>query len=498
MTSLWLDRSRLTPQQTLDSEDLSFDYVVVGAGLTGLVTALLLARGGAEVAVVEARSIGAAATGNTTAKLSLLQGTRLSEISSKHSAATTQHYVDANEEGQQWLLRYCEAHEIPVQRETAYTYANTAAGADSVRAELNACASAGLNVEWTDELPELPFPTHGAVRLDNQAQFDPMSVLEGLATDLLERGVQIFENTRVQSVSRRNGGQSVETEHGSVHAKKVVLATGTPILDRGGYFARLEPERSYALAFTVPGSIPRGMYLSADKPSRSLRYAPGNGEDLLLVGGNGHPVGRSDSPATLVEDIVEWTQTHFSGAQLTHSWSAQDYTAIDELPYVGTLLPGLDSILVATGYAKWGMTNAVAAALALASREFGGQLAWADAMRSWRPSQLVGLPKAAQANAGVGLNMATGWLRAALSTESSPPTEGSGHVDRSGIRPVATCTVDGVTKRVSAVCPHLYGIVKWNDAERSWDCPLHGSRFDSDGTVLEGPVTSNLQALPPG
>lgn len=165
--------------------------------------------------------------------------------------------------------------------------------------------------------------------------------------------------------------QRTEADEPVVAAKQCVLATGAPILDRGGFFARLKPQRSYCTAFTVPTPPPRAMYLSADSPSRSVRYAPTRDGERVIVGGNGHVVGRG-AEAAAVADLVAWTKLHFPGAELTHVWSAQDYEPVHELPFVGPLLPRSESLFVATGFAKWGMTNGVAAALLLAKRLLGG------------------------------------------------------------------------------------------------------------------------------
>ena len=287
----------------------------------------------------------------------------------------------------------------------------------------------------------------------------------------------------------------VVTDAGAVSADTVVLATGIPFLDRGGYFARLEPQRSYAQAFRVPGLIPTGMYLSADSPTRSIRSVPHEDGIRVLVGGNGHTVGRYQPTSDRVADLTEWTKRHFPGAELTHAWSAQDYRAVDDLPYVGPLLPWSENVLFASGFAKWGMTNAVAAALALSSRLLGGATSWAQAFESWSPHELKGVFDAAKANASVVVELGKGWLRPKASP-TVQPGDGEGVVERSGLRPVAVCAVDGRTSRMSAVCTHLGGVVTWNDAERSWDCPLHGSRFSADGAVLEGPATRDLAPAP--
>ncbi len=486
VTSLWLDRPPIAIPATA-YVDGDYDCAVVGAGLTGLVATLLFARAGCRVALLEARTIGAAATGNTTGKISLLQGTHLSAISAKHSTDTVRRYVGGNREGQQWLLQFCAENDVDTQHADAVTYAGTEKTRDRVRAELRACRQAGLEVDWCEQA-ELPYRTYGAVRLPDQAQFDPMEVLAALTAQACRHGATVFEHTRVRGVH----GNLVSTDRGTLRAPTVILATGTPILDRGGYFARLEPNRSYAAALRVPGPIPREMYLSADQPTRSLRYAPHGGEDLLLVGGSGHVVGRTRSERAHVTEMIDWARTHFPGAEPTHRWSAQDYTAIDELPYAGPLLPGADNIHVATGYSKWGMSNAVAAALAITGTVLGGHMPWARAYRTWRGSELTGVPRAAELNARVARYLGTGWLGAAAARDGVAPGEGEGRIERHGIRPVGVCTVDGSTTAVSAVCPHLYGVLKWNDADRSWDCPLHGSRFSHDGKLLEGPATRDL------
>lgn len=499
MTSLWLANrgNRAIPANPMVDADRSADVAVVGAGITGLITAVLLARAGKDVLVLEAQFPGAGATGNTTAKISLLQGTKMSKIVGKHGVKRAKQYLDGNREGLEWLTAHCEAHGISVQREDAYTYAQSEKGLSSVREELAACKSVGLDVTWVDEA-DVPFPFAGGVRLPEQAQFDPMPLLDSLIVELDERGGRLAQGVRVQKVSSKPDGLalSVRTNDGAefdMHATQCVLATGIPILDRGGFFARLQPNRSYCMAYRVPGDITRGMYISADSPTRSIRYAPTAEGDRLLVGGAGHPVGHRKSPASSVQELDAWAKLHYPGAMQTNYWSAQDYTPIDELPYVGPILPGNDKIFVATGFDKWGMTNGTAAALALSSRILGGRMDWAEAFASWSPHELSGIPKAMQLNMEVGLYLARGWITPVTRIGDRTPEEG-GVVSGPPWDLEARSVVDGVEHRVSPVCPHLGGIVNWNDADESWECPLHGSRFAPDGTLLEGPATRNLTA----
>jgi len=438
--------------------------------------------------------VGSGTTGGSTAKVSLLQGTQLSRLAGRQSVSVVREYVAANTEALAWVDRYCADHGVGLQKRPAYTHATTASGESSARRELAVAQEAGLPVSWV-ETPELPFITRGAVHLPDQSQVDPMELLGALAADVRAHGGTVVEGVRVRRVTGR-APVRVETSAGELTATRIVVATNMPILDRGGFFARASAQRSYCLAFAGAEPPVSGMYLSADSPTRSLRDAPGHhGTDgpLLLVGGNGHGTGRHPSPQSCLDDLREWTEQHFAGARLTHAWSAQDYVTSNALPYVGPVLPRRDDVLVAGGYAKWGMTNGVAAALALSSRILGGHTPWASVLESWSPTWLRGAPQAGLMNAEVGLEMTRGWLRPLTHPGSAAPPEGRGEVrfDRVG-PPTATSTVDGVVRRVSAVCPHLGGVLRWNDAEHSWDCPLHGSRFDADGAVLEGPATCGL------
>lgn len=239
------------------------------------------------------------------------------------------------------------------------------------------------------------------------------------------------------------------------------------------------------------------MYVSAGAPHRSLRTAAGrDGEELLLVGGGAHVTGRAERTDDELRAIDEWTAQRFGTRDRECWWAAQDYRRHSRIPFAGALPRGGGRIYAATGYNKWGMTNAVAAALTIAADVLGGHLEWAQELRR-HALRLPELNDAIGANAAVAARLVSGWTAAELRSidEVGIPAEGEGLVARDGASPVGMAKVDGEICRVSGVCTHLGGVLTWNVAERSWDCPLHGSRFTAEGRLLEGPAVRDLDRL---
>jgi glycine/D-amino acid oxidase-like deaminating enzyme/nitrite reductase/ring-hydroxylating ferredoxin subunit len=498
--SLWIATAPAPERPRLAGRERA-DVAVLGAGITGLLTALALSQDGLDVAVVEAGRVGGGVTGHTTAKVSSLHALQYATLARRHGEAVARTHGEANEAGLAAIFDLAERHgiECDLRRRDNYTYAPLGEDVSEVREEARAAAGLGLPADFVADLP-LPFPVAGAVRFRDQAELHPRRFLLGVAEALAARGVRIWERSPVLSVDDGTPVR-VRADGGELEAGRVVVATGMPILDRGLWWARMHPERSYIVAMEPGEARPEGMFISTEDPAHSVRLAPGpDGRELLLVGGQGHKVGQGGDTLARYRELAAFGRERLGAGQVRYRWSSQDNMPADGLPSIGRLWPFSDRLLTATGYKKWGLAQAAAAAEILRELVQGRDHSWASAYDPHRVRlATAGLTDLVKENADAGLHFFGDRLRR-RGRASSPPGPGEGRVVSQRGRQVAVSRdPDGTLRAVSARCTHLGCIVDWNPAERSWDCPCHGSRFAPDGEVLQGPAVRALERRdPPG
>jgi glycine/D-amino acid oxidase-like deaminating enzyme/nitrite reductase/ring-hydroxylating ferredoxin subunit len=488
--SLWLATAPETSYPPL-ARDLRVDVAVLGGGIAGLTTALLLKREGARVAVIEARRVGSGVTGCTTAKVSALQSTMYSTIRRRKGEEAASVYGAASLAAVELVeqLATDEAIECDLDRRSAFTYALDDDERSSIEDEQDAALRAGLPVQLEEEL-DLPFPTKGAVRLGDQLQFQPVLYLQGLAAAIDGDGSYVFEETRATGIDE-GSPCLVDTTAGTVRAEQVVVATHYPIFDRGVYFARLKVQRSYCIAARLAegGELPQGMSINAGDPTRSIR----SHRDFLIVGGEGHAAGDSDANPERFDKLELFAREHWDVAEVTHRWSAQDPVPYDHLPVIGPYHPMSSRVWVSTGFMKWGLTTATFGALILNDLIGGRVNEWA---KTFSPSRISA--RSAHEVAQLGLKFSADMVLdrikppQAWSPENVPV--GEARVVQDGLGKTGVYRDrQGELHAVSLRCTHMGCLLRFNSAETSWDCPCHGSRFDVDGGVLEGPAVSPLQ-----
>ncbi len=491
-TSLWLETTPETAYPTL-AEDLTVDVAVVGAGIAGLTAAFALKEEGKTVAVLESKRIVHGATGYTTAKLTSGHGMIYSHLSKSFGDDGARIYAESQEAAISHVRRLVGDRGIGCDLEDKdnYVYTTDMEHADEMHEEVAAAVRAGLRAELVRDTP-LPYDVVAAIRLTGQAQFNPRKYLLHLASEIDGDGSHVFEQSSVTGVE--DGEPCVVATAGGhkVRARDVVVATHLPVLDRGLFFAKAHPKRSYVIAGPVADKdAPDGMFITNDEPMRSLRTAKGEEGRMLLVGGEHHRPGAAADTEKFYERLAVFALEELGLSTISLRWSTQDYFSVDRVPFTGPLTRGSHHVFVTTGYGGWGMTNGTLGALILRDRILGRENPWASLYDSKRLNLDTAAPRLISENAVVGVHFMGDRIRTRPSVESLTP--GTGAVIRNGLKHLAVYRNDsGELSCLSATCTHLGCIVEWNQAERSWDCPCHGSRFDLGGKVIQGPAVRDL------
>ncbi len=493
--SYWIASTPETTYPSLSGHH-TVDVAIIGGGMLGITAALLLAREGRSVAVIEGDRIVRGVTGYTTAKVTSSQHLIYTKLVKKFGEDGARVYGESNEAALATVAGLVDelAIDCDFERQDNYVYTESDDELSSVQEEAEVAASLGLPASFVTDSP-LPYPIKGAVRFTNQAQFHPRKYLLALARRVEESGGRIFENTKALDVHEGDLCR-VETDKGALIASDVIVATNLPFLDRGLFFTKVHPMRSYVVAGYVQDGVaaPPGMYISAESPTRSIRLIRAEGRDLLMVGGEGHKTGQEPDTEACYQRLEADARSRFGLDRIDYRWSTQDTVSVDSVPYIGRYTRTSEHLFTGTGFRKWGMTNGTLAAMLLTDQIIGRGNPWAELYDSKR----LDVPQSAKEFVKENVNVAQRWVGDRIQTpgdsiEDVPPGEGT--VIRRDGKPVAVYKDDGGELRaLSAVCTHLACIVHFNNAEKSWDCPCHGSRFDLDGSVIQGPATKPLES----
>ena len=431
MDSIWRKNTPLPRFKRLD-RGLKTEVLIIGGGLAGILCAWMLERQGMDYVLVEARRICSGVTGNTTAKITVQHGLiydKLIRHAGKEKAAM---YLEANRRALEQYRELGSVIDCAMEERDAFVY--TLDHPERIEREMQAYRLLGFPADLVRELP-LPFSTQGAVRISRQLQFDPLRFVQGIAPKL-----HIYEDTPVLEMLSPH---LARTREARITAQKIICTTHFPFINKhGGYFVRMYQDRSYVLALENAADV-RGMYLDEADHGLSFRNAGG----LLLLGGGGGRTGKKNGNW---EELRRYAARFYPQARETACWAAQDCMTLDSVPYIGRYSRAASDFYVGTGFNKWGMTASMAAAMILTDLICGRE----------NDCAAVFTPQRSSLHLQLGANL----LSSAAGFLSPAPRR----------------------------CPHLGCALKWNAAERTWDCPCHGSRFDADGRMLDGPAQGNL------
>lgn len=492
-TSLWKDDADASSYALLQ-QDLSVDIAIIGGGITGLTVAHLLAKAGKNVAVLEAWQLGTGTTGFSTGNLYATTGEMLAKLQLKFDKETVRAVTASRSAAighiESTIREFaidCDFHRRPWQ-----LISETEASDKILEKEFQACRDAGLDA-YLDSAGSLPFNISKILRVENQAQFNPMRYAKTLAAQTQEAGCVIFERTPVLHI-KEGSPNILYTKHGTVRANKIIHATHSP---KGVRFVHslMGVYREYAVAVKLnSGSYPEGIFwiIHGSKHYSIRSYTSKNAENYLLVLGESHKVGHKKDNEICYQHLEAYLRARFDVRSVEYHWSAQNYKSADGLPYIG-VVDNKANVYIATGFAADGLIYGTLAGMIISDSVLGNENPWSKLYDPRRHNPLKSAGRFIKENAHVFMDYMKDipYKAEADKISSIPAGEGKTVVIK-GEKFAVYRDEAGELHQVSAVCTHMKCIVNWNQEQKSWDCPCHGSRFTVDGVVIEGPAILNL------
>ena len=494
--SLWRATHQLRSFPPL-SADLAADVAIVGGGISGLTAAVILSRAGKRVVLLERDCIGSGETGNTTSHLTEAVDGSYQRIAKDFGAEGARLVARASRDAIDWIERsICDRVQCGFQRLPGYLYTEREVDLEWLADELDAARLAGCDVAWDDH-PPVPFETRGAIRWNNQGQVHATVYLDALVDEAVANGVQIFETTRVVGVHDDEPCR-VETGSGTVRANHVFVAANVPVNNRVFLHTKIAAYRSYAIAGQIGAPEAAALLWDTDSPYHYTRWQRVGGRSYLIVGGEDHKTGADVDTEACYGRLLTYARQRYGVSDVAFRWSGQIIEPADGLPFIGRNALS-QHVYVATGYSGNGMTFGTVAGMLVGDQILGKPNLYVELFDATRIKPLASAYDYVKENVQVAVRLITNRLTS-INVEDQPVQAlrpGDGGIFESDEGKVAVCRdANGVIHACSAVCTHLGCDVGWNEAEQTWDCPCHGSRFSPAGTVINGPAVSDLRTIP--
>lgn len=498
--SYWHESADNKIEATLNKDKLngsSYDVLIIGAGLTGLNTAYLLKDSGLKIGIIEATTVGYGVTGYTTAKITVQHDLIYDYLINSFSLDEAKKYLKANEEGIKLYKKIIGENNIQCdyKEQTAYVYAVTDNEHNELKKEHEAYNKLGIDGFYTESIP-LPVKVKGAIGIKNQGQFNPLKYLYTLYNIICRaESCEIYENVRALNIEPSDGKHLVTTDAGEIKADKVVVTTHYPFDNSFGiYFLRLYQEKSYVIAAKTKEEPFEGMYINYTDPVYSMRYQFSDKENILLLGGGKHRTGEKENEEDSYKELEDFLNENFADAEIVSKWSTQDCKSYDKIPFIGSYSNSVDNLYVATGFKKWGMSHSAAAAIILKNKILNIE---DDFSEVFNPSRYTVAQSSMEFFKSVGAILKSFAKRVAPPPDDADDIEvGEGKIINYNSMKVGVYKDEkGDYFVINPVCSHLKCALSFNEAEKTWDCPCHGSRFDIKGNVLEGPAVKPLDRI---
>ncbi|PQA55093.1 FAD-dependent oxidoreductase [Siphonobacter curvatus] len=495
--SLWQSKLHAGTESPSFNESTIYDTLIVGGGITGLTAAVLLQQQGQKCLLVDAHNLGYGTTGGTTAHINTFADTTYAEVENDFGAEAAQQFADdiagAVSTIQDWVQTY--KIDCDFERKQGFVYADEEKQLKELDSLFQSAVKVGVKARLAPEAP-VPIPTVKVITIDDQAQFHPLKYLMGLREVFVKAGGVILENTRIEQTTQKDGYHEAESESRILKAKQIIYATHIPPGGVNPLHFEAAPYRSYVLAVTLKDkAYPDALVYDMQDPYHYFRSHVIEGQKYLVVGGADHKTGHGDPEASFAE-LEAYVRQYYEVDSVAYRWSAQYYMPVDGLPYIGKLPGFSEGIFTGTGYNGNGMILGTLAGKILSDLVLGKENPSAALYDPGRVKPLAAASEFIKENADVAYR----FVADRFSTEELDSLDqlqnDSGMVaEFSGQKVAIYKDPSGDIHAVSPVCTHTHCIVNWNNSEKSWDCPCHGARFDTDGTVLTGPARRNLEPI---
>lgn len=498
MNSFWIESIEKIKSNGDLEQDTSADVCIIGAGICGLTTAYYLTKKGYKVLVIEKGEIGHGTTGFTTAKITSQHGLIYHYLSKKYGIKVAKKYFEINEEAINNIEQIIRENNISCdfERKDSYIYTSNEEEKEKILEEAEALKYINLESELVEKI-DLPFRTLCGVKFKNQAQFNPLKYIEGLVEYILKHGGRIYTNTLCTDIKRENEEYVVYANSKKVYSKYVVLACGYPFLKVPGfYFAKMYQASSYVIGIETKSKLPEGMYINVENPTYSIRTAKLNeGKDILLLGGAGHKTGEKVNEEQTYGILEKKAKEMYPDCKILYKWSTRDAVTLDKIAYIGEYSSLLPNMYIATGFNKWGMTTSNVAANIITEKITNNGGMYDEIFKSTRMEPITNKGEMKNMIVDASKSFVVDRIKETKITLDDIQRNSGGIIEINGEKIGVYKDEKGHNHYVKPVCTHLGCMLEWNDADKTWDCPCHGSRFDRFGIAGDGPAIKNLENL---
>ena len=497
MSSYWIDSTKNMDKSTPIDNDYYADVCIVGAGICGLSTAYYLAKKGKKVIVIDKGLIGEKTSGHTTAKITLQHGLIYRYLVDSYGIEFAKGYYEANKQAIANIKNIIDEENIEcdLEYESNFVYTNDKSQIQKIKDEVDAINALDKDkTEFVNSL-NVPFRAIGAIKTERQAQFHPRKYMFGLANAIIGNKGLVFTNSIVKDVKKNNKEYITYTEKYKIKSKYVVLASHYPFINFPGfYFSKMYQVTSYAIAIEAKEDFFEGMYITSNEPSLSFRTAIDGDKRLLIIGGGNHKTGYSpDSDENYGYKFIEKeAKKLYPDCNILYKWNTRDCVTLDKIPYIGEFSNLMPNMYVATGFNKWGMTSSNVAANIIADSILGIDNKYSSIFNSTRLNPIK--------NRGELKNMGKQIIHSFITSRIKIPEKDLSAIqnDNGGIIRVNGTPIgiykdkNGKIYAVEPTCTHLGCLLTWNNIDKTWDCPCHGSRFDYNGKNIYEPAVEDL------